>query len=211
LLPDGSILVADSLNHSVRLITPEETRTLVGGGLAGRFHCSAENLRFTRPEGLATDGETLFISDTMNNRVVALPLTERVLAGRPSRGQMLADTGLTVDSRFAFRGDIRIFLGNQRVDMGRVQPWISGDSVFVPIRPFLEALGAVVQLNEPTGELSISIGGTVTLLMRDRDYFIMRGVMVTTLGELNRLFPYVVEWFPELSLIALYIPQDLRR
>jgi len=210
LLPDGSILVADSLNHAIRMITAEGTRTLLGGGMAGRFHDSAENLLFTRPEGIATNGETLFISDTVNNRVLSVPLTYRVLAGRPSRGQMLAETGLTVDSRFAFRGDIRVFLGDERVDMERVQPWISGDSIFVPIRPFLEALCATVHLNESAGELSIFVGDTVTILAHDVDYFIMRGVMVTTLSELTRLFPYTIEWFPELSLITLHIPQDLR-
>ena len=123
---------------------------------------------------------------------------------------MLAETGLTVNSRFAFRGDIRVFLGNQRVDMGRVQPWIRGDSIFIPVRPLLEALGAGVYLNESTGELSIFIGDTVTTLALDSDYFIMRGVMVTTLSELIRLFPYTIEWFPELSLMTLHIPQDLR-
>ncbi|MCL2217312.1 MAG: hypothetical protein FWB91_09885 [Defluviitaleaceae bacterium] len=210
LLPDGSILVADSLNHSIRLITEESTRTLLGGGLAGRFHESAENLSLTRPEGIATDGETLFISDTMNNRIVAVELTERVLAGRPSRNEMLAATGLTTNSRFAFRGDIRVFIGGERIDMGRVPPWISGDSIFIPVRPLLEALGAGVHLDERTGELSIFIYDTVTVLARDRDYFIMRGVMVTTLNELNRLFPYTIEWFPELSLITIYAPRDLR-
>ena len=209
-MPDGSILVADSLNHSVRIIVDGETRTLVGGGEAGLFHDTAENLRLTRPEGIATDGETLFISDTMNNRIVSLPLTDRVLAGRPTRGQMLEDTGLTVDSRFAFRGDIRVFLDDQRIDMGRVQPWIRGESIFVPVRPLLEALGAGVELDERTGELSVTIDNTVTILARDRDYFIMRGVMVTTLGEFNRLFPYTAEWFPELSLITFYVPDDLR-
>ena len=210
LLPDGTILVADSLNHAIRLITSEETRTLLGGGIAGRFHSSAENLRLTRPEGVATDGETLFVSDTMNNRVLSVPLTDRVLAGRPTRAQMLAETGLTVDSRFAFRGDIRVFLGSQRVDMGRVQPWIRGESLFVPIRPFLEALGAQVHLNELSGILSIYVGDTVTSLVRDTDYFILQGVMVTTLQELTRLFPFTIEWFPELSLITVFIPYDLR-
>ena len=209
LLPDVGLLVADSLNHSIRLITPEGTRTLVGGGDAGFFHLTTENLRLTRPEGIATDGEYLYISDTLNNRIVALPLTERVLAGRPTRTQMLADTGLTVDSRFAFRGDIRVFLGGQRVDMGRVQPWISGDSLFVPVRPLLEALGARLELNEQAGLLSIFIKDTVTVLALDVDYFIMRGSMVTTVSELTRLFPYTIEWFPELSLIALHIPYDL--
>ena len=210
LLPDGSVLVADSLNHAIRVIAPEGTRTLVGGGMAGQFYDSVENLRLTRPEGIATDGETLFISDTLNNRVVAIPLTERVLAGRPSRGQMLAETGLTVDSRFAFWGDIRVFLGSQRIDMGRVQPWSRRDTILVPVRPLLEALGAEVHLDERTGELSIVIDDLSTILVRDRDYFILRGVMVTTLSEITRLFPYTVEWFPELSLITLYVPFDLR-
>jgi hypothetical protein len=210
LLPGGSILVADSLNHAIRLIEPEGTRTLVGGGMAGSFYDSVENLRLTRPEGVATDGETLFISDTMNNRVVTVPLTERIMAGRPSREQMLIDTGLTLNSRFAFRGDIRVFLYDQRLDMGRVQPWNRDGTILVPIRPLLEELGAEVYLNERTGELSIGVGDTVTILNRDREYFILRGIMVTTLDELVRLFPYTLEWFPELSLIALYVPFDLR-
>ena len=210
LLPNGSILVADSLNHSIRLIEGEHTRTLLGGGAAGRFNDSSENLQFTRPEGVATDGVNIFVSDTLNNRVIELPLTQRVLAGRPSRTQMLAETGLTTDSRFAFRGDIRVFWGADRIDMGRVPPWISNETIFIPIRPLLEALGARVELDERTGELSVYIADTVTVLTRDRDYFIMRGVMVTTLRELNRLFPYTIEWFPELSLLTVYSPQDLR-
>jgi len=210
LLPNGDILVADSLNHAIRKITPQGTITLLGGGEAGRFHYSAENIRMTRPEGITTDGETLFISDTLNNMVVSIPLTERVLSGRPSRGQMLVETGLTINSRFAFRGDIRVFNGDQRIEMGRIQPWIRGDSIFVPIRPFMEALGAGVYLDEPTGLLSIVIDDTVTTLAQELDYFVMRGVMVTTLNELMRLFPYTIEWFPELSLITVYKPHDLR-
>jgi len=210
LLPNGYLLVADSLNHSIRMITETDTITLLGGGDAGRFHHSTENLQLTRPEGIATDGETLFISDTFNNVVLSLPITERVLAGRPSRERMLVETELTLDSRFAFRGDIRVFLGNQRINMGRIQPWIREESIFIPIRPLLEALGAGVNLCETTGELSIIVGDTITILALDLDYFIMRGMMVTTLYELTRLFPYTMEWFPELSLITVYIPQDLR-
>jgi len=209
-LPDGSLLVADSLNHAVRLVTPAYTRTLFGGGEAGFFHHSAENLRLTRPEGITTDGYRVFISDTLNNHLVAVPISQRVLKGRPSRGQMLAETGLSVDTRFVFRGDIRVFLGDRRIDMGRVQPWAQGGSIFVPIRPLLEALGSMVVLDETSGILYVRVGDTVTVLNRDRDYFIMRGVMVTTLDELLRLFPFTLEWFPELSLLTVFIPYDLR-
>jgi len=209
-LPNGYILVADSLNHAIRMITPEYTRTIVGSGAADMFHASVENLRLSRPEGIATDGETLFISDTINNRVLAIPLTERVLQGRPSRYEMLATSGLSADSRFPYRGDIRVFLGNERINFGQVHPWNSAESIFMPIRSLLEALGANVELDQRENRLYITIGDTITALTQDSDYFIMRGVAVTTLEEIMRLFPYTLEWFPELSLITMFIPYDLR-
>ena len=204
------ILVADSMNHAIRAITPTETFTLVGNGMADQFYYSAENLRMTEPSGVASDGETLFISDTSNNRVLEVPLNDRIMAGRPSREQLLADTGLTTDSRYAYRGDIRIFIGDERVDMGRVAPWNTVDSIFIPIRPFFEALGAEVTIDDRTNFLTISAGEQNTVLRLDTDYFILRGVAVTTTYELERLFPYVMEWFPEFSLITLHIPVDLR-
>ena len=210
IMPDGSIFVADSLNHAVRLIDGDTTRTLVGNGIAGLFYGSAENMSLTRPEGIATDGETLYISDTINNRLVAVPLTERVMEGRPSREAMLLDTGISIDSRYSYNGDIRVFLDDQRIDMGRVPPWNTPESIYVPIRPLFEALGADVKLDERSNVLSITILDQDTLLQMDKDYFILRGVAVTTIDEIVRLFPYTFEWFPEFSMIALHIPSELR-
>jgi len=209
--PQGDfLLVADSMNHAIRVITPTETFTLVGNGMADQFYASAENLRMTEPSGVVTDGETLFISDTSNNRVLAVPLNERILAGRPSRERLLADTELTTDSRYAYTGDIRVFIGNERVDMGRVAPWNTVDSIFVPIRPLFETLGASVTVDERTDTLTISIQEQNTILELDIDYFILRGIAVTTIEEIERLFPYAIEWFPEFSLITIHIPIDLR-
>jgi hypothetical protein len=212
--PDGlqgsRILVADSMNHAIRLITEEGTRTLVGNGMADQFYSSAENLRITGPSDVYTDGETLFIADTFNNRVLAVPLNERILAGRPSRMSLLAETGITTDSRYAYGGDIRVFIGNERVEMGRVAPWNTAEDIFVPIRPLFESLGAAVTVDERTDMLTISIQEYDTVLRLDRDYFILRGIAVTTISEIERLFPYAFEWYPEYSLIALHIPIDLQ-
>jgi len=204
------IFVADSMNHAVRAITSTETFTIVGNGMADQFYASAENLRMTEPSGVATNGESLFISDTSNNRILEVPLNERIMAGRPSRKQLLADTGLTTDSHYAYTGDIRVFIGDQRIDMGRVAPWNTADNIFVPIRPLFEALGASVIIDERTNNLTVSVHDQNTVLKRDTDYFILRGVAVTTVDEIERLFPYVIEWFPEFSLITLHIPVDLR-
>jgi len=210
LMPNGDILVADSLNHVIRMITPEGTRTIAGNGMAGQFYASAENLKMTRPEGIYTNGETLFISDSYNNRILSVPLTERILAGRPSRDQMLTDTGISTASRYSYHGDIRVFIGDQWVDMGRVAPWNTADSIYVPIRPLFEALGARVTLDERTNILTIAIQEWDTILALDIDYFILRGVAVTTIEEIERLFPHTFEWFPEFSTIAMHIPADLR-
>ncbi|MCL2018837.1 MAG: stalk domain-containing protein [Oscillospiraceae bacterium] len=217
MLPNGSLIIADSMNHAIRMIKTDDSSefteviTLAGNGIAEQYYSSVENMKFTRPEGVYTDGEFLYVSDTFNNRVVGIPLTERVLAGRPSREQMLINTGITVDSKYAYRGDIRIFLGEQRIDMGRVQPWNTPEYIYIPIRPLFEALGADVELDEKEGILTIIIDGQSTFLTLNKDYFILKGVMVTTAREVERLFPYYFEWFPEFSLIALHIPDDLIR
>ena len=207
---DIGIFIADSLNHAVRLLTPDTTRTIAGNGMAGQFYASAENLKMTRPEGVYSDGKILYISDSFNNRVLAVPLTERILEGRPSRNQMLTETGISTASRYSYQGDIRVFIGSQWVEMGRVAPWNTADDIFVPIRPLFEALGALVTLDERTNTLSILIQEQETVLVLDVDYFILRGIAVTTVDEIERLFPHTLEWFPEFSTIALFIPKDLR-
>jgi hypothetical protein len=142
--------------------------------------------------------------------VVAVPLNERIMEGRPSREKLLADTGITTTSRYAYNGDIRVFVDGRRIDMGRVPPWNTADSVYVPIRPLFETLGADVTLNERTNILTITIQEQDTVLTLNRDYFILKGIAVTTADEITRLFPYAFEWYPEFSVIALHTPSGLQ-
>jgi len=209
LLEDGAIAVADSMNHAIRLIGSEHTIT-IAGGIADQVYDSVENLKLTRPEGIYANGDELYISDTQNNRVITIPLTSRVLEGRPSREKMLETTGLTTTSRYAYKGEIRVYIDDERVDMGRVQPWNTHDNIYIPIRPLLEALGAQVFLDERTHQLTVTVDDEDTVLSLNEDYFILRGIAVTTFEEVRRLFPYIIEWFPEFSLITLHIPADMR-
>jgi DNA-binding beta-propeller fold protein YncE len=69
---DGSIYVADSRNHCVRLVSPEgEVTTLAGmAGEAGFIDGPARQARFLAPSGLALapDG-SLLVADTGNHRI----------------------------------------------------------------------------------------------------------------------------------------------
>jgi len=66
ILPDGTLIVADKNNHQVKIIGPDGDLLLVlGTGQPGRGPD-----RFTTPEGIETKGDTLWISDSGNDRVV---------------------------------------------------------------------------------------------------------------------------------------------
>lgn len=208
-LENGSLAVADSMNHAVRIVQQDSTITLAGSGMAGQYYSAAENIKLTRPEGICANGTTVYVSDSVNNRVLGIPLTQRMLNGRPSRGKMLETTGVATTSKYAYNGEIRVYIDDERIDMGRVAPWNTADFVYMPIRPLVEALGGQIALNEKTNLLTITINGQDTLLALDKDYFIMKGIAVTTLDEIVRLFPYNIEWYPEFSLIAIHAPAEL--
>ncbi|NQW12146.1 MAG: hypothetical protein HQ481_19960 [Alphaproteobacteria bacterium] len=66
ILPDGTLIVADKNNHQVKVIAPDGTLLLtLGTGRAGKGPG-----RFTTPEGIEVNGDTLWISDSGNDRVV---------------------------------------------------------------------------------------------------------------------------------------------
>jgi sugar lactone lactonase YvrE len=208
-MPNGDIFVADSMNHAVRLISDGNTLTILGNGLADRFHESAENIKLAKPSSVACDGDYLYISDSLNNAVLSIPLNDTVKSRRLLRYNMLAQTGITTESPYDYNGHIRLFVNGERIryehGSGRnaVHPWITPDRLFVPVINMFDALGAITLLDESTGTLIVEINELQTVLELNRDYFMERNVVIMPFDELGRLFPYSFEWFPEFSVIAV--------
>lgn len=66
LLPNGTLIAADKNNHAVKFIAPDGKLLFVlGTGNAGKGPG-----KFTTPEGVEVKGDTLWISDSGNDRVV---------------------------------------------------------------------------------------------------------------------------------------------
>ena len=108
----GSVLVADTYNHRVRVVSPSglSITTLAGGGASGVLQGTADgvgsNALFYRPAQLAV-GPTgvVFVSDSYNHRVRAIALdgTVTTLAGGgASKSQTGATDGVGSSALFNF-------------------------------------------------------------------------------------------------------------
>jgi hypothetical protein len=74
---DGSVIVADALNHCIRKITPDGmVSTIIGkGGISGYQDGNPEDALFNNPQGVAIDsGGNIYIADRNNNCIRKLAI-----------------------------------------------------------------------------------------------------------------------------------------
>ena len=72
-MPDGTLIVADKYTHSVKIIGADGTLLqVIGTGRAGKGPG-----RFTTPEGVELRGDTLWFSDSGNDRIVKYRITRQ--------------------------------------------------------------------------------------------------------------------------------------
>ena len=90
LLPDGSLLVADRGNHTIRIVDPEDaTRTLAGGGKAGFAEGRGIEALFNEPIAVVADRKgNIFVADRNNHRIrrMAADGTVTTVAGNGNAG-----------------------------------------------------------------------------------------------------------------------------
>ena len=108
----GTVYVADSSNHSVRLLTPEAVVTTIAGspsGFSGFSNATGTDARFNSPQSVAVDGSgNLYVADAFNRSVrkIAPDGVVTTLAGStkgfsngPARTARFAyPAGVTVDA-----------------------------------------------------------------------------------------------------------------
>ena len=91
----GSVLVADTGNHRIRVIDAGNVTTLAGDGSEGFLDGPGGNARFASPRGVALDGDGIaYISDSGNHRIRRIATDGQVstLAGSGIPGQVTSPT-----------------------------------------------------------------------------------------------------------------------
>lgn len=84
----GRLFIADS-NHNRVLVTDLDgaVQDVIGSGEIGRSDGTFENASMWRPQGMATDGDTLYIADAENHMIRVADLSARTLSTIAGTGE----------------------------------------------------------------------------------------------------------------------------
>ncbi|GAA4863005.1 hypothetical protein GCM10023310_48050 [Paenibacillus vulneris] len=149
--PEGGLLIADSMNHSIRYLYDGKVVTLAGDTAlaAGEADGIERSAQFHKPTDVAVaDDGTVYIADAFNNKIRQLQLY-KLPADLPKDDHVKVVLESTV---LAFEA----------------QPEIVNDRTMVPVRAVTEALGYQVSYDELNRSVQLTKGGVTVELYVDK-------------------------------------------
>ena len=107
----GNLFVADSLNHTIRKVTPAGVVTTLAGqaGSSGSADGTGSDARFNRPLGVAVDNAgNVFVADSLNCTVRKVTSTAAVTTLAGLAGSSGSTDGMGSDARFNFPSGVGV-------------------------------------------------------------------------------------------------------
>jgi hypothetical protein len=170
----GNIYVADTLNSTIRKITPAGVVTTLAGlanGLGGSVDGSGSGARFDSPTGVATDiGGNVYVADTINNTIRKISPAGLVttLAGSADSNGSADGTGGAArfyhPSGVATDGDGNVYVADnfnstiRKITLAGVVTTLAGSATAFPGSQ--DGTGSAARFNSPSGVATDS-GGNV--------------------------------------------------
>jgi sugar lactone lactonase YvrE len=197
---DGTVYVADSINHTVRKITPSGFVTTLAGlaGSPGSTDGTGSAARFSGPRGVAVDNAgVVYVTDGSNHTIrritpAGVVTTIAGLAGSSGSADGAGDTarfnlpsGITVDSA----GTLFVTDGiNHTIRMVTAAGVVSTIAGTALTPGSVDGTGSAARFNFPRG---ITVDGTGTLYVADTNNHTIRkitsgGVVTTLAGTPNQ-------------------------
>ncbi len=191
----GNIYVADTGNHTIRLITPSGVVSLLAGsvGTAGVANGSGGAAQFSSPQGVAVDAlGNVFVADTGNHAIRKITPDGTVTTVAGLAGHIGGSDGVGSAAGFSFpRGIVADKLGNLFVaDTGNCTiRKITSDATVstfvgrVQVAGWVDGTGSAALFYAPLG---LAVDGSGNIYATDKFSFAMRKVtaagVVTTLA-----------------------------
>jgi DNA-binding beta-propeller fold protein YncE len=118
----GRLFIADSNHHRIVIADLEtyEVLDVIGTGQRGYVDGDFATVQFNQPQGMALDGDILYVADTNNHAIRALNLTDRTAEtiagdGERGRGVPFFDTEISDPLSFAIRSPWDVTLGDDHI------------------------------------------------------------------------------------------------
>ncbi|WP_027399133.1 stalk domain-containing protein [Anaerovorax odorimutans] len=156
ILDNGLIFIADTWNHSIRVIKPDNTvENLAGSIKADNRVGTLEESSFNAPSALAYHDGFLYVSDMWNNCIKRIKL---------EYGNKIFDLDLDFVSKdidFSKRDQafVNIAIGNDFIDFKDITTINIDGSTYFPIRTIAEKLGASVDYDGNNRSVNIIYKG----------------------------------------------------
>lgn len=185
----GNVYVADSLNHTIRRITPAGAVTIFAGlpGVAGNANGTGTDARFNTPTGIAIDAlDRVFVTDAGNHTIRMITSARVVTTLAGFAGSPGSDDGTGAAARFNTPLDIALDpvtnggsslivadFGNhtiRRVTNTGVVTTIAGSALQ---NSFADGTGAAARFNAPRG---VAVDGSAVIYVADTGNHTLRRV-----------------------------------
>lgn len=197
---DGTIFIADTWNHRIRLI--KENRyvgTLAGTGVPGMADGYAEQAKFNGPTGVVYSEGVLYVSDTWNNSIRSMKLDLSKLNVVADRDEIKATYQFDVTSN-----EIQVWYNSNRIEFPTVKPYLEGKKLYVPLKYVYEAWGAKVRWSTKYTKLLTKKPGYYHIFSPGADMtFKKQGYTYIDTESLSRITGLRVEWFPEYQALVI--------
>lgn len=197
---DGTIFIADTYNHRIRVIKENGyVGTLAGSGVPGLADGFAEQTEFNGPSDVLYRNGVLYISDMWNNCIRSLKLDLKDIKAAADRSEIEASYQFDTTT-----DELQVWYAGSRITFPTVKPYVEGNKVYVPLKYVTEAWGAKVRWIIKYKKLLIRKPGFYHIFSPGVDMtFKKQGYTYIDIESLGRLTGLRVEWFPEYHALVL--------
>jgi len=197
---DGTIFIADTWNHRVRVIAADgSVGTLAGNGIPGLVDGYSDQAEFNGPTDVLYRDGTLYISDQWNNCI-------RSVNVQLGKLETLVDRA-SIKETYQFdevSDEIQLWYEGSRISLTKAKAYKEGAKIYVPLRPVATVWGAKVKwimdhkrvLVKKKGFYKSFIPGEDVVTDKQGNVYIDAELLETLTG-------LRIEWFPENNALVI--------
>lgn len=198
--PDGTIFLADTYNHRIRVIKTNGTvGTLAGNGIPGQTDGYADTAQLNGPMDVLYSNGVLYISDAWNNRIRSIPVNLKKLTLIKDREELKTSYSFANASK-----NIQVWYQGSRLKQADKKTYKEGDTIYVPLIEDMKAKGVEIKWVKKNKKLSATKKGFKYVFEIGKDNTILKdGTVYIDTGSLGNIVNLRIEWFPEYNALVM--------